>query len=46
MTQRVNLNDQTQVGENQNAPQNRNQNFRRNVPQIKQREKNGANQQG
>jgi len=45
MMQRVNINDQTQVRENQNSPQKRNQNFRRNVPQIKQREQNGPDQQ-
>ena len=45
MIQRVNLNDQTQVRENQNAPQNRNQKFRRNVPQIKQREQKGPEKQ-
>ena len=41
MMQRVKINDQVQMRENQNAPQNRNQNFRRNVPQIKQREQKG-----
>jgi len=45
MMQRVNINDKTQVRENQNAPQTRNQNFRRNVPQIKQREQKGPYQQ-
>lgn len=32
MMQKVNINEQTQARENQNAPQSRNQNFRRNVP--------------
>jgi len=41
MMQRVNLNDQNQARENQNLPQTRNQRFRRNVPQIKQREQKG-----
>ncbi len=31
--------------ENQTTPQNRNQNFKRNIPQIKQREQNGPDQQ-
>lgn len=45
MMQRVNINEQTQLRENQNAPRNRNQNFGRNVPQIKQREQKGSDQQ-
>lgn len=45
MMQRVDINDQVQMRENQNSPQNRNQNFRRNVPQIKQREQKDPDQQ-
>jgi len=41
MMQRIDINDQSQMRENQNAPQNRNQNFKRNVPQIKQQEQKG-----
>jgi len=41
MMQRVNINDHNQARENQNVQQTRNQNFRRNNPQIKQREKKG-----
>lgn len=45
MMQRVNINDQIQERENQNVPQTRNQNFIRNVPQIKQRKQKGSDQQ-
>ena len=45
MIQRVNINDQNQARENKNVPQTRNQNFRRNVPQIKQIEQKGPDQQ-
>lgn len=43
MMQRVNINEKTQARENQNVHQTRNQNFRRNVPQIKGREQKGPN---
>jgi len=41
----ININDQSKMGENQTTPQNRKQNFRRNIPQIKQQEQKGPYQQ-
>jgi len=44
MMQRININDQAQMRENQTPLQNRNPNFRRNIPQIKQQEQKGIDQ--
>ena len=44
MMERINLNERVVPRENQPSPQNRNQNFRRNPPQIRQREQRGPNQ--
>lgn len=41
MMERINLNERAYPRENKLTPQNRNQNPRRNPPQIKQREKMG-----
>lgn len=43
MMQRLNLNEKNKKSQNQNVQQTRNHNFRRNTPQIKQREKKGPN---
>ena len=42
--ERINLNETASPTENQLAPQNRNQNLRRNPPQIKQREQRDPDQ--
>ena len=44
MMERINLNERVSPRENQPTPQNRNQNTRRNPPQIKQREQRGPDQ--
>ena len=43
--ERIDLNERDTPRENQPTPQNRNQNIRRNPPQIKQREQRGPDQQ-
>lgn len=43
--ERINLNERTVPRENQPSPQNRNQNVRRNPPQIRQREQRGLDHQ-
>ena len=45
MMERINITDRTPPRENQTGPQIRNPNFRRNPPQIKQREQKGPDQQ-